>query len=96
MRHRENFWIELPKVPFPGFLSHSDRILVSPILLGFLEQTIGLSMAFHFVNGLSLCVLLLIFEVLVLLITTSHYDDDHSSFERNHTYILVKYQQQCQ
>ena len=53
-------------------------------------------MAFHSVNGLNLCVLLLIFEVLVLLITSSHYDDDHSSFESDHTYILAKYQQQCQ
>ena len=29
------FGFELPKVPFPGFLSHSDRILVSSFLLGF-------------------------------------------------------------
>ena len=53
-------------------------------------------MAFHPVNGLRLCVLLLIFEVLMLLITSSHYDDDPSSFESDHTYILAKYQQQCQ
>ena len=51
-------------------------------------------MAFHSVN---LCVLLLlIFEVLVLLVTSSHYDDDHSSFQSDHTYILAKYQQKCQ
>ena len=54
-------------------------------------------MVFHFENGLNLCVLLLlIFEVLVLLITSSHYVDDHSSFESNHTHILAKYQQQRQ
>ena len=27
-------FLKLPKVPFPGFLSHSDRMLASSILLG--------------------------------------------------------------
>ena len=86
------------KSPFLGFWVIQTGYWSVHFSSGFerLEQAIGLSMAFHFVNGLNLCVLLLIFEVLVLLITSSHYDDDHSSFESNHTHILAKYQRQCQ
>ena len=53
-------------------------------------------MASHSVNGLNLRLLLLILEVLMLLIASSYYDSDHSSFESDYTYVSSKYQQQRQ
>ena len=47
-------------------------------------------------NGLNLRLLLFILEVLMLLIASSFYDSDHSSFESDYTYVSSKYQQQRQ